>query len=98
MCPLGFSPRFFQGENICLSLQRLVLPYSQLYNRQEKAVYKFFKKISISESALGYLGEVFQENCYYKKNKSLGSLLLDPTPHSDINILGASAILVAYLK
>lgn len=40
MCPLGFSPRFSQGENICSGPQRTVLPHSQLYNRQEKAVYK----------------------------------------------------------
>lgn len=66
MCPLGFSPRFSQGENICSGPQRTALPHSQLYDRQEKAVESFKKIISICKNTLGYLGEVFQENCYYK--------------------------------
>jgi hypothetical protein len=39
-CPWGFSCRFSQGEYICSGLQRIRLSHSQLYNRQEKAVYK----------------------------------------------------------
>lgn len=46
------------------------------------------KIISVCKSTLGCLQEVFQENRYYER--SLGSLLPDPTPHSDINISGAS--------
>lgn len=64
--------------------------------KKKKSVYKFFKKSALAKVLSGILGKYSKRIAIIKK--SLGSLLLDPTPHSDINILGASVILFAYLK